>query len=92
MIDKLAKEKNATYAQIALAYLMHKYDRLVPIPGMYKMRSVNENLHAAEISLTAEDMQFIDSTLDGITIYGDCKEDKVVALSDMLKKEGYVPR
>ena len=90
MIDKLAGEKNATYSQIALAYLMHKYDRLVPIPGMYEMRFVNENLHAAEIELTAEDMQFIDNTLDSITIYRDCKENKVFALGDMLKSEGYV--
>ena len=35
-------------------------------------------------------MQFIDSTLDSLTIYGDCKEDKVYALGDMLKEEGYV--
>ena len=90
MIDKLASEKNATYSQIALAYLMHKYDRLVPIPGMYEMRFVKENIRAAEIELTAEDMQFIDSTLDSLTRYGDCKEDKVYALGDMLKEEGYV--
>lgn len=90
MIDRLASEKNATYSQIALAYLMHKYDRLVPIPGMYEMRFVKENIRAAEIELTAEDMQFIDSTLDSLTIYGDCKEDKVYALGDMLKEEGYV--
>lgn len=90
MLDKLAQEKDATYSQIALAYLMHKYERLVPIPGMYEMRFVNENLHAAEIELTAENMHFIDSTLDGITIYGDCKEDKVFALGDMLKEEGYI--
>lgn len=90
MLDKLAGEKDATYAQIALAYLMHKYDRLVPIPGMYKMRSIDENLHAAEIELNENDMKFIDDTLDSITIYGDCKEDKVFALGDMLKSEGYV--
>ena len=90
MLDRLAAEKNATYSQIALAWLMHKYDRLVPIPGMYEMRFVYENLHAADIKLTPEDIQFIDSTLDGIKIYGDCKEDKVFALGDILKSEGYV--
>lgn len=57
---------------------------------MYEMRFVKENIRAAEIELTAEDMQFIDSTLDSLTIYGDCKEDKVYALGDMLKEEGYV--
>ena len=69
---------------------MHKFDRLVPIPGVYEMRFVQENFRAAEIDLTSEDMQFIDSTLDSLTIYGDCKEDKVYALGDMLKEEGYV--
>ncbi len=90
MLDKLAGEKDATYAQIALAYLMHKYDRLVPIPGMYEERFIHENLRTAEIELTEADMTFIDTTLDGLTLYGDCKEDKVFALGDMLKDEGYV--
>lgn len=90
MLDKVAKEKDATYAQIALAYLMHKYDRLVPIPGMYELRFVYENLRTADIELTEADMKFIDGTLDSLTLYGDCKEDKVFALGDMLKDEGYV--
>ena len=36
MLEKYSQKKNATYAQIALAWLMHKFDRLVPIPGMYQ--------------------------------------------------------
>ena len=89
MLDKLAKAKNATYAQIALAWLMHKFDRLVPIPGMYEERFIHENLRTAEIELSADDMAFIDTTLDNTTVYGDCKEDKVYQLRDMLKGEGY---
>lgn len=50
----------------------------------------DENLRTAEIELTDADMKFIDTTLDGLTLYGDCKEDKVFALGDMLKEEGYV--
>ena len=90
MMDCIVKEKDATYAQIAIAYLMHKYDRLVSIPGMHKMSSILENLKADDVYLTDEEMDYIDNTLDRITIYGDCKEDKVFALGDILKEEGYV--
>lgn len=89
MLDKVSKEKGATYAQIVLAWLMYKYDRLVTISGMYEMRFVHENLKTADIVLTDEDINFIDETLDKTTVYGDCKEDKVFALGDMLKEEGY---
>ena len=89
MLDKLAQAKGATYAQIALAWLMRKHDRLVPIPGMRRERSLKENLGAAEIELTDADMAFIDETLDNTTVYGDCKDDKVYRLQDMLKAEGY---
>ena len=34
-------------------------------------------------------MKYIDDTLDRLTLYGDCKEDKVFALGDILKEEGY---
>lgn len=90
MLDKIAKDKEATYAQIALAWLMHKYERLVPIPGMYEERFIYENLRTADIELNEEDMKFIDTTLDQTTVYGDCKEDKVFKLGDMLQTEGYV--
>ncbi|KAF1297176.1 hypothetical protein BAU15_06405 [Enterococcus sp. JM4C] len=89
MLDSLAKEKDATYAQIALAWLMHKFDRLVPIPGMYEERYIHENLRTAEIELTDEDMQVIDHTLDNITVYGDGQEWRVDQLRELLKEEGY---
>lgn len=57
---------------------------------MYELRFVYENLRTADIELTEADMKFIDDTLNSLTLYGDCKEDKVFALGDMLKDEGYV--
>lgn len=89
MLDTYATRKGATYAQIALAWLMHKYDRLVPIPGMYEERFIYENLRTAEIELTTEEMIEIDTMLDSLTVYGDGEEWRVDKLRNMLKEEGY---
>jgi aryl-alcohol dehydrogenase-like predicted oxidoreductase len=89
MLDKFAKAKDATYAQIALAWLMHKYDRLVPIPGMYEERFIDENLRTADIVLTDEDMVEIDDILNHTQIYGDGQEWRVDQLREMVKEEGY---
>lgn len=89
ILDKYAKIKDATYAQIALAWLMHKYDRLVPIPGMYEERFITENLHTADIELTDEEMKDIDNTLNSLTVYGDGQEWRVDQLREILKEEGY---
>ena len=89
MLERYSKKKGATYAQIALAWLMHKYSRLVPIPGMYREPFLYENLKTADVVLTPEEMKDIDSTLDSITIYGDSDESHIVDLRNMLKEEGY---
>ena len=89
MLEKYATKKNATYAQIALAWLMHKYDRLVPIPGMYQEKFIYENLKTADIELMDKEVNEIDNTLDSLTVYGDGQEWRVEQLRDMLKEEGY---
>ena len=89
MLERYSKKKGATYAQIALAWLMHKYSRLVPIPGMYQEPFLYENLQTADVVLTPEEMKDIDSTLDSITIYGDSDESHIVDLRNILQKEGY---
>lgn len=89
MLESYSNKKEATYAQIALAWLMHKYDRLVPIPGMYQERFLYENLKTADVSLSDEEMADTDATLDGITIYGDSDESHIVELRERLKEEGY---
>ena len=89
MLERYSKKKDATYAQIALAWLMHKYSRLVPIPGMYQEPFLYENLKTADVVLTPEEMKDIDSTLDSITIYGDSDESHIVDLRNILQKEGY---
>ena len=89
MLESYSRKKDATYAQIALAWLMHKYNRLVPIPGMYQEQFLYENLKTADVVLTPEEMKDIDSILDSITIYGDSDESHIVDLRNMLKEEGY---
>lgn len=89
MLDTFAKEKDATYAQVALAYLMHKYENLVPIPGMYHEKYIKENLATADVKLTLEDMKVIDYTLDHTKIYGDNQEWRVDKLREIVKKEGF---
>ena len=68
---------------------MHKYERLVPIPGMYQERFLYENLKTADVVLSDEEMKEIDGILDSITIYGDSDEQHIVDLRNMLKEEGY---
>lgn len=89
MLDTFAKEKNATYAQIALAYLMHKYANLVPIPGMYQEKYIRENLATLNVHLSEEDMKVIDYTLDHTKIYGDNQEWRVDKLRKIVKEEGF---
>lgn len=89
MLEHFSKEKHATYAQIALAYLMHEYKNLVPIPGMYQEKYIKENLATADVDLSDEDMAVINRTLDNIKIYGDNEEWRVDKLREEVKKEGF---
>lgn len=65
-IRKLAEEKHATPSQISLAWLMAKQLWIVPIPGTRKLDRLEENLKAADVKLTAEEVKKIDQMLDTI--------------------------
>ena len=67
-IRSLAEEKNATPAQISLAWMIHKHKNLVPIPGTRKLDRLKENGAAGDILLTAEEVAAIDRKLDTIPI------------------------
>lgn len=69
-IRSLAEEKNATPAQISLAWMSHKHKNLVPIPGTRKLDRLKENGAAGDILLTAEEVAAIDKKLDTIPISG----------------------
>jgi len=73
LVDSLAviaARKNATPAQLALAWLLAKKPWIVPIPGTTKLQRLEENSGAAAIQLTADDLREIDSAASKITVQG----------------------
>lgn len=62
----IAEEKNATPAQISLAWMLAKQPWIVPIPGTRKLDRLEENMRASEIELSAEEIKTIDEMLDTI--------------------------
>jgi len=60
VIEQIAETKNATTAQIALAWLLAQKPWVVPIPGTTKLSRVEENIGAANVELTADDLKEID--------------------------------
>jgi aryl-alcohol dehydrogenase-like predicted oxidoreductase len=70
LLTKIAQEKQATPAQIALAWLLAQKPWIVPIPGTTKLHRLEENLGAVEIVLTADDLSQITDAASKITIEG----------------------
>lgn len=70
LLKKIADEKEATPAQIALAWLLAQKPWIVPIPGTTKLQRLKENLGAAEIQLTDEELKNIDKTSSKIKLTG----------------------
>lgn len=71
MLTGFAKKKNATPAQIALAWLLAQKPWIVPIPGTRKLERLDENIGAAAIELTADDLIEIDCAAAQIKVMGD---------------------
>jgi aryl-alcohol dehydrogenase-like predicted oxidoreductase len=70
LLRKIAERKKATPAQIALAWLLARKPWIVPIPGTTKLARLEENLGAAAIELTAEDLREIESASSKIKLQG----------------------
>jgi aryl-alcohol dehydrogenase-like predicted oxidoreductase len=70
-IGRIAAKKNVTPAKIALAWLLKQKPWIVPIPGTTKLHRLEENIEAADIELTAADMQELESAVAMIAIEGD---------------------
>ncbi len=75
LISDIARRKNATPAQIALAWVLAQKPplnlQMVPIPGTTKLHRLEENLGAANVQLTADDMREIDSAVSKLAIQGE---------------------
>jgi aryl-alcohol dehydrogenase-like predicted oxidoreductase len=71
LLGRIAKQKDATPAQIALAWLLAQKAWIVPIPGTTKLSRLEENIGSAAIKLTSDDLHEIDSAGSKITVEGD---------------------
>jgi aryl-alcohol dehydrogenase-like predicted oxidoreductase len=71
LIARFAVKKNATSAQIALAWLLAQKPWIVPIPGTAKLHRLEENIGAVAVELTADDLRELNDATANITIYGD---------------------
>src|ERR1043166_3566445 len=71
LLDAIAKRKKTTPAQIALAWLLAQKPWIVPIPGTTKLKRLEENLGAAEIELTQNDLGEIENAASQIEVQGD---------------------
>jgi aryl-alcohol dehydrogenase-like predicted oxidoreductase len=70
LLGKIAARKNATPAQIALAWLLAQKPWIVPIPGTTKQHRLEENIGAAAVELTAADLSEIETAVSEITVQG----------------------
>ncbi|MGO7792048.1 aldo/keto reductase [Rhizobium ruizarguesonis] len=70
-LGEIAAQKKATSAQVALAWLLAQKPWIVPIPGTTKLHRLEENIQAADVELTAEDLASIESALATIKVEGD---------------------
>lgn len=70
LLREIGERKNATPAQIALAWLLAQKPWIVPIPGTRKLERLDENLGAADVKLTADDLRDIDTAASNITVQG----------------------
>jgi aryl-alcohol dehydrogenase-like predicted oxidoreductase len=70
LLVRIGEQKEATPAQIALAWLLAQKPWIVPIPGSRKLERLEENLGAAAIELTSDDLREIESAASEITVQG----------------------
>jgi aryl-alcohol dehydrogenase-like predicted oxidoreductase len=71
LISDIARSKNATPAQIALAWVLAQKPWMVPIPGTTKLHRLEENLGAVNVQLTADDLREIESAVSKLAIQGE---------------------
>src|SRR6184192_1447901 len=77
MLGEIAKRKRATPAQIALAWLLAQKPWIVPIPGTTKLKRLEENIGAAAIELSQDDLHEIESAASEINVQGDRYPEKL---------------
>ena len=70
LLTAFAERKNATPAQIALAWVLAQKPWMVPIPGTTKLHRLEENIAAADVDLTSDELEELDTAASEITAQG----------------------
>lgn len=70
LIARFAEKKNATHAQISLAWMLKKFPNVVPIPGSKNQGRILENLGASNVELTDAEFAELDTALNGLKVHG----------------------
>ena len=70
MLKDFAEKKEATPAQISLAWMLHKYPNVVPIPGSKNKERIIENLDSSNVELTDDEFKALEDALNGLKVYG----------------------
>ncbi|MFL6450460.1 MAG: aldo/keto reductase [Bryobacteraceae bacterium] len=70
LVAEFARKKNATPAQVAIAWILAQKPWMVPIPGTTKLHRLEENLGAANVELTPEDLRQLDDATSKIQVHG----------------------
>lgn len=70
LLKEFAKKKGATPAQIFLAWMLHKYPNVVPIPGSKNKERIIENLESLLVHFTNEEFEQLKNSLNALPVYG----------------------
>ena len=81
-VDELAAAKGATPGQIALAWLLHKGDDIVPIPGTKRRKYLEENVGAGEVQLSRDEMARLDTALSPENVAGPRYNERLMSTVD----------
>ena len=81
-VRDIAAEKSESPGQIALAWLLHRGDDIVPIPGTKRRKYLNENVASAEVRLTPDEMAMLDTALAPENVSGPRYNEKQMATVD----------
>ena len=82
LVKRLAERKNATPAQVALAWLLAQKPWIVPIPGTTKLHRLEENLGAVDVALNGDDLREIEEGLAEVTVEGASLPEAVMAMTE----------
>jgi aryl-alcohol dehydrogenase-like predicted oxidoreductase len=81
LVNRFAAEKNATPAQISLAWMLTKEPFIAPIPGSRKEERISENLGAADVELTRDEFALLEAELARIPIHGNRTDEDIAKLA-----------